>query len=190
MDLNLLVLPHQLGLPAARFDVAALHSALDAQRRSRRLTWKDVATESGVSASTLTRLSQGRQPDVKCRLCGSQVPSLRNSHIVPEFLYKDLYNDKGHMMAIRPPHAQHRPWRALQKGVSEKLFCESCEQHFNDHFEKPFLRQWLETRLPDPWVHDREIRIQVDDYPSFKLFHLSVLFRAGIAPYPTISRSF
>ena len=49
---------------ASRFDVTALHAAMDAQRRSRRLTWKDVATESGVSASTLTRLSQGRQPDV------------------------------------------------------------------------------------------------------------------------------
>ena len=48
----------------ARFDVAALHAALDAQRRSRGLAWKDVADESRVSASTLTRLSQGRQPDV------------------------------------------------------------------------------------------------------------------------------
>ena len=47
-----------------RFDVAALHAALDSERRSRRLTWKDVAAQSGVSASTLTRLSQGRQPDV------------------------------------------------------------------------------------------------------------------------------
>ncbi len=47
-----------------RFDVAALHAAMDGQRRSRRLTWKDVATESGVSAVTLTRLSQGCQPDV------------------------------------------------------------------------------------------------------------------------------
>ena len=48
----------------ARFDVAALHAALDSQRRARHLTSKDVADESGVSASTLTRLSQGRQPDV------------------------------------------------------------------------------------------------------------------------------
>ncbi len=47
-----------------RFDVTALHSALDSERRSRRLTWKNVAVQSGVSASTLTRLSQGRQPDV------------------------------------------------------------------------------------------------------------------------------
>ena len=47
-----------------RFDVAALHAALDSERRSRRLTWKNVASQSRVSASTLTRLSQGRQPDV------------------------------------------------------------------------------------------------------------------------------
>ena len=47
-----------------RFDVAALHAAMDSERRSRRLAWKDVAAQSGVSASTLTRLSQGRQPDV------------------------------------------------------------------------------------------------------------------------------
>ena len=47
-----------------RFDVAALHAAMDSERRSRRLTWKEVAAKSGVSASTLTRISQGRQPDV------------------------------------------------------------------------------------------------------------------------------
>ena len=49
---------------ASRFDVAALHAALESERRFRSLTWKEVAAESGVSASTLTRLSQGRQPDV------------------------------------------------------------------------------------------------------------------------------
>jgi len=48
----------------AQFDVAALHAALDSERIARRLTWKDVSGESGVSASTLTRLSQGRRPDV------------------------------------------------------------------------------------------------------------------------------
>lgn len=47
-----------------RFDVAALHATMESERRTRRLTWKDVAAQSGVSASTLTRLSQGRQPDV------------------------------------------------------------------------------------------------------------------------------
>lgn len=49
---------------SGQFDVSALHSALDAERVSRNLTWKDVSGQSGVSASTLTRLSQGRRPDV------------------------------------------------------------------------------------------------------------------------------
>lgn len=46
------------------FDVAALHSALDSERIARNLNWKDVSGQAGVSASTLTRLSQGRRPDV------------------------------------------------------------------------------------------------------------------------------
>jgi transcriptional regulator with XRE-family HTH domain len=48
----------------ASFDVAGLHAALDAERLAQRLTWKDVSAASGVSASTLTRLSQGKRPDV------------------------------------------------------------------------------------------------------------------------------
>ena len=47
-----------------RFDAEAFYSALDAERRSRRQTWKLVAKEARVSASTLTRMSQGRRPDV------------------------------------------------------------------------------------------------------------------------------
>lgn len=33
-------------------------------RQAKRLTWKQVASESGVSASTLTRMAQGKRPDV------------------------------------------------------------------------------------------------------------------------------
>jgi transcriptional regulator with XRE-family HTH domain len=47
-----------------QFDVSALHAALDTERVARHLTWKDVSAGSGVSASTLTRLSQGKRPDV------------------------------------------------------------------------------------------------------------------------------
>lgn len=48
----------------AQFDADGFYSALDSVRISRKLTWKDVATQSGVSASTLTRMAQGRRPDV------------------------------------------------------------------------------------------------------------------------------
>jgi transcriptional regulator with XRE-family HTH domain len=46
------------------FDGDMFFAALDAQRQARGLNWKTVARESGVSASTLTRMSQGRRPDV------------------------------------------------------------------------------------------------------------------------------
>ena len=47
-----------------RFEADAFYAALDAERRDRRCTWKQVAEESQVSASTLTRMAQGRRPDV------------------------------------------------------------------------------------------------------------------------------
>jgi transcriptional regulator with XRE-family HTH domain len=46
------------------FDATGFYEALDAARLAKRLNWKQVAGETGVSASTLTRLAQGRRPDV------------------------------------------------------------------------------------------------------------------------------
>lgn len=46
------------------FDAEAFYDALDATRLARKLNWKQIAAESGVSASTLTRMAQGRRPDV------------------------------------------------------------------------------------------------------------------------------
>lgn len=48
----------------SQFDADGFYCALDSVRISRKLTWKDVAAQSGVSASTLTRMAQGRRPDV------------------------------------------------------------------------------------------------------------------------------
>lgn len=47
-----------------KFDGEAFFAAIDAERIARRLTWKKVAEQAGVPASTLTRMSQGRKPDV------------------------------------------------------------------------------------------------------------------------------
>ena len=49
---------------AANFDAEGFFSALDATRQERSLTWKQVSNQAKVSASTLTRMGQGRRPDV------------------------------------------------------------------------------------------------------------------------------
>lgn len=53
-------------MPQAKtpFDNAGFFAALDAERSARGKTWKQVAAEAQVSASTLTRMSQGKRPDV------------------------------------------------------------------------------------------------------------------------------
>lgn len=119
-----------------------------------------------------------------CRLCQHDL-ELRNSHIVPEFLYADLYNTKGHMMGV---HGRGlKGWKPLQNGAKEHLFCESCEQHFNEHFEKPFRRNWVENcPLLDSCEKDQIHWVKVD-YAPFKLFHLSVVFRAGVSSLPTFA---
>ncbi len=50
-------------MPDTTFDTEAFHAALDSQRIAMEMTWKDVAEESKVSASTLTRMAQGKKPD-------------------------------------------------------------------------------------------------------------------------------
>jgi transcriptional regulator with XRE-family HTH domain len=49
---------------SANFDAEAFYAALDSQRLAMGMTWKGVAAEAGVSASTLTRMAQGKRPDV------------------------------------------------------------------------------------------------------------------------------
>lgn len=50
-------------MPDTTFDTEAFHAALDSQRIAMGMTWKDVAGEAKVSASTLTRMAQGKNPD-------------------------------------------------------------------------------------------------------------------------------
>jgi transcriptional regulator with XRE-family HTH domain len=46
------------------FDNDAFFAALDAARRARDVTWRQIARETNVSPSTLTRVGQGKRPDV------------------------------------------------------------------------------------------------------------------------------
>ncbi len=50
-------------MTTGKFDGDAFFAALDAERQSRRMTWKKVAEQARVPASTLTRMSQGKRPD-------------------------------------------------------------------------------------------------------------------------------
>ncbi|SIR90309.1 helix-turn-helix domain-containing protein [Micromonospora avicenniae] len=46
-----------------RINVPALYAALDAARKSKNLSWRQLAAEVGCSPSTMTRLANGYRPD-------------------------------------------------------------------------------------------------------------------------------
>lgn len=121
----------------------------------------------------------------RCYLCHND-RQLRKSHIIPEFLYEKLYNDKGHMMTI---HGKGRNrWKPLQNGIKENLFCDDCERLFNDEYEKPFLNGWVRAQvLPNPWRDAQGVYWVQSDYKMLKMFYLSVLFRASVSTKATFS---
>ena len=51
-------------MPQNLIHVEALVAALDAERKTKGLSWRQLAKAAGVSASTLTRMQQGKSPDV------------------------------------------------------------------------------------------------------------------------------
>ncbi len=121
-----------------------------------------------------------------CRLCALE-KGLRNSHIIPEFLYKPLYDDKHRAQRLfntddKPEYKRLRP---LQKGLREKLLCSDCEQLLNDRYEKYFKKRWFDEKaLPRKLNDGVTWKVRNLDYHKFKLFHLSVLFRASVSSLP------
>jgi transcriptional regulator with XRE-family HTH domain len=51
-------------MPQNQINVDAIVAALDSERRAKNLSWRQLAKDAGVSPSTLTRMQQGKSPDV------------------------------------------------------------------------------------------------------------------------------
>lgn len=51
-------------MPRTQINVSGLYAALDAVREHRKLSWRQMAREVGVSPSTFSRLANKQKPDV------------------------------------------------------------------------------------------------------------------------------
>ena len=120
-------------------------------------------------------------PKVRCHLC-QRFELLRRSHIVPEFFYRQMYDEKHRALVI---DTKTDASRLIQKGIREELLCHDCEQFLNDRYEQPFLREWRDgDMVPQQLFPGQFHRVRVD-YARVKLFLLSVLFRADVSSLST-----
>jgi hypothetical protein len=76
----------------------------------------------------------------------------------------------------------------LQKGFRYPLLCDACERFLNTTYESPFCRFWMDgQRLQRMRAADENVISDID-YAKFKLFHLSVLWRASVCLHPGFHR--
>jgi hypothetical protein len=111
-----------------------------------------------------------------CVLCRLD-RELRNSHIVPEFLHKPIYDEKHRTLLFG--YGDERA-QLLQKGIRERLLCDDCEGRLQK-YEDYFARRWYQ-KLPftEP-INQEAVALTRLDYPSLKLFLLSIVWRASVA---------
>lgn len=112
-----------------------------------------------------------------CALCLEE-SDLRQSHIIPEFMYKSLYDEinRFHVLSVIPEKSN---WKE-QKGLRERLLCGKCEQKLSvwERYASLVLKGGI------PLTHRREgsiIHLSGVDYKQFKLFQLSILWRASVS---------
>ena len=116
-----------------------------------------------------------------CALCQKSAKLCR-SHVVPEFCYKPIYDGKHRLILVEPTDPDDNWYE--QKGARSALLCETCEGFINDRYEKPFRQYWFDCDALAPLQTNPGAVLNGIDYASFKLFHLSVLFRASTSDHP------
>ena len=112
-----------------------------------------------------------------CSLCHCAA-NLCSSHIIPEFLYASLYDEKHrfHVISTDP----HRPDRMAQKGIYEKLLCNNCEQSLSKL--ELYTSKILSGKSPVLVSQESNIlHVSNIDYKKLKLFQLSVIWRASVS---------
>ncbi len=115
-----------------------------------------------------------------CKLCQTDKP-LKNSHIIPEFIYRPLYDEKHrfHILAtMKSTKNAH-----LQKGIREKLLCDDCEAKLSV-YERYVSLIFSGAIATTTTRNGKQVILEGLDYEKFKLFALSVLWRAGISSLP------
>lgn len=125
------------------------------------------------------------QPQI-CKLCLQPTP-LVESHIIPETLWEKVY-DKLHR--TMPMSTEGINERIIQKGLKQRLLCETCDRSKLSPWENVLKKSLVELgnkgganisvkEMPENHLFAEGIR-----YREFKLAILSILWRMSITNIP------
>lgn len=130
---------------------------------------------------------------MQCKLCLQEKPLIKKSHIIPDFMYNGLFDEK-HNIAQKDfvnnrdsfPHS----------GIYDKfILCEKCDNEIIGNYEtyaakelfKPTMHGFIEalkTKVSDFNGNITSVTMSRIEYKKAKLFFLSILWRSSISSHP------
>lgn len=112
-----------------------------------------------------------------CKLC-QKSGELRKSHIIPEFLFKNVYDGIHRATTVTSDISE--PIKYTQQGLREFLLCQECEVKLSQYegYGKRVLEKIPSARSTSNGFY---YIIPDVDYREFKLFMISILWRAGVS---------
>jgi len=114
---------------------------------------------------------------MQCKLCQKE-RKLCKSHIIPKFFFRRMKDEKGRMLFI--PTSEDSSVQYKQDGVYEKMLCHDCEAYLSA-FERRASGVFYKNMEYFDTDAQNKIRVVNLEYKEFKLFQLSVLWKAGVA---------
>ena len=111
-----------------------------------------------------------------CQLCGEET-KLVNSHVFPEFFLEDTY-DESHRFISVTSHPLQKP-RPLQRGYTERLLCSACDGQLGQY--ESYAARLLRRADTEAAAAQGGVELTGVDFTTFRLFGLSLLWRAHIA---------
>lgn len=136
----------------------------------------------------------------KCKLCLEEKQLIKKSHIIPEFMYQDLYDDKHKMIVFTPAEMARGEGFVKNPSLGEYesgLLCIDCESKVLSKYESyaskalyggmlasnecPVFQNYIN---PDGLKYSSGTNIS---YSKIKIFFLSILWRASISSRPLFS---
>jgi hypothetical protein len=118
----------------------------------------------------------------KCKLCGNVNIELLDSHIIPEFLFISVYDNKHRYIDFSED--QNIKAKFVQKGIHEKLLCHDCEvllSRYEKSLHDFILEFWYNKNKSFIKLLDNFAYMKHIDYVNVKIALLLILYRMSVS---------
>jgi hypothetical protein len=128
-----------------------------------------------------------------CKLCGKDKKLLKRSHIIPDFAYRDLYDEK-HQILFGKLENLELSYLYHSAPYDKDILCEDCDCNIISGYETYASNALYGGKQKNDEIISIKkligqsglpfLQIENINYKKFKLFILSILWRASVSRHP------